>query len=154
MQPNRATSTRATAATLLSVLACVALMLEQVRVPFHLALNDHCISHSTADCDSGHGHDHTHDSRPESPASHHDLHHPGDDLDEHCSHSLEDHFGELPLLAPQPPSDHVLLALAPTPPHLMPTELPLNGVKLDTACAHRKPPPPQKTAPRGPPSLV
>jgi len=156
MRPKRATTTRATAATLLSVLAVVALMLEQVRVPFHLALNDHYTFPHTADHDSGHSHHHghSHDLRSEAPASHHDLHHPGDDPDEHRPHSQEDHLGELPLFALQPPPDHVPLALAPTPSHLMPAELPLNGVKLDTACAPRTLPPPLKTAPRGPPSLV
>ena len=150
MKIHKKTRVRATAAALLSALACVGLMLEQVRVPFHLALHEHCFSHGSSECDTGHGHEH----EQMLTESHYDLHHPAETPEEHCPHSVADHLGELPQLASSTHSAQATGALPLTAHHLSPAEFPLLGVMLAWGRDLRPPPPPRPAAPRGPPSLV
>jgi hypothetical protein len=148
MTATRPKQPRNTAVALLSALACLALMLEQARLPIHLALHEHCFSHWSSDCDEGHEHEH------QLGATHFDLHHPEGTSEEHCPNSVADHLGELPQQFPKAPSDYdgtalALCSFAHDPVALQPRDATLTAPRL-----LRPPPPPRPTAPRGPPSLV
>jgi hypothetical protein len=148
MTATRPKQARNTAVALLSALACLALMLEQVRLPIHLALHEHCFSHWSSDCDEGHEHEH------QLGATHFDLHHPEGTSEEHCPNSVADHLGELPQQSPEAPSDYACAALAPSGYAQDPVALTPRDATLASPRSLRPPPPARPTAPRGPPSLV
>jgi hypothetical protein len=149
--------------TLVGVIACAGVVLQQLLVPLHLAGNDHVY------LGSGERHVHSHgelvhvDTGPEQGAGHGHAHSPthapeprqgGEPDSEHRPHPVSDHA----VLLAKPTAPLILLQAALAPPvHGEPFVLP-NGPRLCLAesseAVPRPPPPRDAAAPRAPPVVV
>ena len=103
-------------AALLSLLACLGLILVQVRGSLHLVLESHCVAHEVGACGEWHGEDHAQhghldalanaQARGTHPA-------PASSDGTHCPYTLTDHPGQTGAKAPLRPHGPSLSGLAP-----------------------------------------
>jgi hypothetical protein len=103
-------------AALLGVVACVGLVLVQVRGSLHLVLESHCVAHEVGACGEWHGADHG----DHAEGTHLDLahQHPAQPAPEtsdgaHCPYTLTDHPGQVSATAPLGSHETLLSGLAP-----------------------------------------
>ncbi|HIF40781.1 MAG TPA: hypothetical protein EYQ74_06765 [Planctomycetes bacterium] len=144
-------------AALLGIVACVGLVLVQVRGSLHLVLESHCVAHEVGACGEWHGTDHGDHAedtsidlvhlQPAQPA-------PGTSDGAHCPYTLTDHPGQVSAKAPLGSNQTLLSGLAPCAFRLHTLDQPaVSGSQRPELC------PPRTllqsaVAPRGPPCIV
>ena len=144
-------------AALLGLVACVGLILVQVRPPLHLVLESHCVDHGVGACGEWHGADHAdHPEDTELTLAHQHAARSvqGTSNGAHCPYTLTDHPGQVNARASLSSQDTLLSGLAPTAFHLhIPCPTAVSGSQhpgigpLRTLLQ-------SATAPRGPPCIV
>lgn len=103
-------------AALLGLLACLGLILAQVRGSLHLVLESHCVAHEVGACGEWHGTDHAQHGHPDAPTNAlargtHPA--PANSEGTHCPYTLADHPGQASAKAPLGTHGPTLSGLAP-----------------------------------------
>ena len=144
-------------AALLGVVACVGLVLVQVRGSLHLVLESHCVAHEVGACGEWHGADHG----DHAEGTHLDLAHlhpaqPAPETSDgaHCPYTLTDHPGQVSAKAPLGSHETLLSGLAP---YTLGFHIPYQPALSGSQRPELSPPRTllqSATAPRGPPCIV